>query len=364
MENSIDSGLVSVEQIIYGSFVKMSRLNPITVNTFSGTSIASATELNIFIDLYSVLKSIFSEHYRTDIGDYTAITSGIINMCSHYRSFFAREPFGVRTKFYLIFSFNTCDINRKFVANYNEEFYNKSQIPLFNKLAMDNFDLLDLLCPYLPDIFFIKSPRNYESAVIIANLIETLNDGKPNLIISKDIYPIQLCYQYPYTSYLYPIKKRGGIDESIMIPISEKPSFRHEFWNLIAHLRKFDIERIESVSPVNFPLFSALNRLPERGIPAICNVSAARNIIEKIVGHDNIPIVPQQLYNDEQISTTIPVAKTEARMKAIDVQFMLPYYKADPESKAIQLQNLRDDSAVNMINAKFFAHNPLDLSKL
>ena len=149
-----------------------------------------------------------------------------------------------------------------------------------------------------------------------------------------------------------------------MIPISEKPSFRYEFWNLISSIRKFNVENIVKVSPVNFPLFSALNRLPERGIPSICNVSAARSIIEKIVGYDNIPVLPQQLYNDEQISSTIPVAKTEARMKAIDVQFMLPYYKADPESKAIQLQNLRDDSAVNMINAKFFSHNPLDLAKL
>ena len=37
MSNVLGSGLVSVEQIIYGSFVKMSRLNPITINTFSGT---------------------------------------------------------------------------------------------------------------------------------------------------------------------------------------------------------------------------------------------------------------------------------------------------------------------------------------
>lgn len=357
-----DNNLVSVENIIYGSFVKMNRLQPLTINTFSNTSIAAATELNIFIDLYSVLKSVFSESHRTNITDYTAITSGIINMCSHYRSFF--KQLSVKTNFYLIFSFNTCDINRKFVSGYNEEFFAKSQIPLFNKLAMDNFDLLELICPYLPDIHFIKSPRNFESAVIIANLIETINDGNPNLIISKDLYPLQLCYQYPYTSYLYPIKRKGGIDESVMIPISEKHTFRYEFWNLIASIRKFDVNHIVDVSPVNFPLFSALNRFPERGISSISNVVGAKNIIQSVVGSDDVIIIPQQLYENTDIASKIPVAKVESRMKVLDVQFMLPYYKADPESKSIKLQNLRDDSAINMINAKFFAHNPIDLNKL
>lgn len=353
---------VSVENIIYGSFVKMSRLENQVFNTFSNTSIASATELNIFIDLYSVLKSIFSESYRTDISDYTAITTGIINMCSHYRSFFKR--LSVRTKFFLVFSFNTCDINRKFVAGYNEEFYRKSQIKMFNDLAMNNFDLLDLLCPYLPDIFFIKSPRNYESSVVIANLIETLNDGKPNLIISKDIYPMQLCYLYPYTSYLLPIKRKGGNDESAMIPISEKPSFRYEFWNIIAQHRKIDINHIGNISPVNFPLFSAIHRFPERGLNSIGNVVTARNIIEHFAGNNDIKIIPEQLYTDPEISTKIQVSIIESRLKALDIQYILPYYKQDPESKAIRLDNLRDDSVVNSINAKFFAHNPIDLGKL
>ena len=351
----------SVENIIYGSFVKMNKLEQLVYNTYSNTSIAAATELNVFIDLYSVLKSIFSESYRTDISDYTAITSGVINMCSHYRSFFKR--LSVRTKFYLIFSFNTCDINEKFVAGYNSEFKKKSQIKMFNSVAMDNFELLDILCPYLPDIFFIKSPRNYESSVVIANLIETINDGNPNLIISRDLYPLQLCYLYPYTSYLYPIKNRYG-DESIMIPISEKPSFRYEFWNLVSHIRKFDINKVCNLAPRNFPLFSAINRFPERMISSIGNVSVTNDVINKFVGTDDIKIIPQQLKDDEEIMSKLPVAIIESRMKALDVEFMLPYYKNDPESKAIRFDNLVDNNVINQINARYFAHNPLDLAKL
>lgn len=352
--------IIPVETLIYGSFVKYDRLQQIVYDTFSNTSIASATELNVFIDLYSVLKSIFSESYRTDINDYTAITSGVVNMCAHYRSFF--KQLSVKTKFFIVFSFNTCDINRKFVAGYNEVFKAKSEIPMFRKMTMNNFDLLDLLCPYLPDIFFVKSVRNYESAVIIADLIEKLNDGNPNLIISKDIYPIQLCSIYPYTSYLYPKKFNG--DHSIMIPISEKPSYRREFWDLIASMRKFDPNHINMISPINFPLFSAMNRFPERQINGLTNVRSAKNIIEKIVGDQDIKILPEQLYNDTTICNNIQVALIESRLKALDVQYMLPFYKQDPESQTIQFKNLRDDVMINHINSKFLSNNPIDLQKL
>lgn len=352
----------AIENIIYSSFVKYDKLQQLVFNTFSNTSIASATELNIFIDLYSILKSIFSETERTTIQDYTAITSGVINMCSHYRGFF--KKLSVRTKFYLIFSFNTCEINRKFVAEYNFDFYGKSQIKMFNEIAMNNFDLMDILCPYLPDIFFVKSPNNYESSIVIANIIEKLNDGKPNLIISKDLYPLQLCTLYPYTSYLMPRKFRGE-DHSTMIPINEKSTFRYEFWKLISTIRKFKLDTVVNLSPINFPLFCAINRFPERMITNSLGTSEyVAKIISSIVGSEDIKIIPQQLYENEEISSKIPVGIVEARLKTLDIQYLLPYYKNDPESKAVQFINLQDDATVNMINAKFFSHNPIDLGRL
>lgn len=359
--NYSNPNMISLENIIYGSFVKMDRLQQLTINTFSNTSIAAATKLNIFIDLYSVLKSVFSEKYRTDITDYTAITSGIINMCSHYRSFFRRLQ--VETKFYLIFSFNTCEINRKFFAGYNKTFMKKSEIPLFNKLAMDNFDLLDSICPYLPDIFFIKSARNYESAVIIAHIINMLNDGLPNLIISRDLYPLQLCTYFPYTSYLYPLKFHGN-DYSIMIPISEKPSFRIEFWNLVAHVRNIKVESFQNISPINFTLLSALNRFPERDIPLMTNFTSAISIIKKFVGDTDFKVIIDQLFNDAEVSSKLPVVNIESRLKALDIMYMLSYYQNDPESLTIQFLNIQDNSAINMINSKYFSHNPLDLGRL
>ena len=356
-----DSDNIKLSQIIYGSYVKMDRLSKIVYETFANTSISEATHLNIFIDLYSVLHSVFSEHYRVNIENHTDITSGVINMCAHYRQFF--KGLGVHTTFYLVFSFNTCELNRKFVAGYNEVFLKKSKIKLFNEVAMNNFDLLNTICPYLPDIHFIKSIYNYESAVIIANLIETINDGNPNLIISRDLYPLQLCALYPYTSYLYPLKSRGE-DLSIMVPISEKTNFRHEFWELFKRdkINKTKTD-LSEISPLNFAFVCALNGFLHRGVDSIYNILDARKISLRITNGEDIKVSSYQLLNDPEISKIINVEVVDARMKAMDVQFALPYYKLDPEAQ-YNLINVFDSGAINHINSKYFQNNPLDLQRL
>lgn len=361
-----DGYSTTVEKVLYGSFVKTDRLAQETLNAFSNTSIANATDLNIFVDLYSVLRQVFSENGHTDLSDYTAITSGLVNLCAHYRNFFKR--LSVRTTFYLVHSFNCPEISRKFVSGYNELYWQKSQVKLFNKLANDNFELLEILCPYLPDIHFIRSARNFEVGVIIADLIEKYGNNKPNLIISKDIYTLQLTYLYPYTSHLYPKKVRVGNtseDQSFMIPISEKPGYRIDFWNQFKYLRKIKANGLELLSPVNFPFINALYNFPERNFfKGTKSINEIIKIVNKIVGTSDIKIIPEMLYADEEISSIIPIALIEPKMQVLDISMMLPYYKQDPESKSYIIQNLRDDSTVNMLNAKFFAHNPIDLMKL
>ena len=363
-ENINSSDHITVDQIIYSSCVRYEKLQSLVFNTFSNTSIASATELNVFIDLYSVLKQVFSSSGRTIITNYTDLTSGLINMCSHYRYFF--RGLGVHTRFYLIFSFNTCEINRKFVNDYNKDFLEKSEIPLFKEMTMSNLELLDLICPYLPDIYFIKSINNYETSIMISHLINRLNDGQPNLIISRDIYPMQLCYMHPYTSYLYPVKYHGE-DISQMISISEKPSFRKEFWDLLGSKRKFSeasMNKLYTISPVNYPLLSAMNRFPERNITSLANIGTAIDIIHKVVGSDDIKIYPQQLYSDPEIMSKIRVTAVESRLNTLDISYIYPYYDNDPESKSIKLENLPDNGQLQTINAKFFSNNPIDLNRL
>lgn len=358
--NNPDFKRFDADKIIYGSYVKHNRLDRIVYDTFSNTSIAAATNLNIFVDLYSVLKPILSEHYRVDIPALTTITSGIINLCGHYRSFF--RSLKVNTKFFLIYSNNTSEINRKLVAGYNESFYNKSHIKQYRDFLNSNFDLLNLLCPYLPDIHFIKSTEDYEVAVIIAGIIEKLNDRNPNLIISRDLYPLQLTALYPYTSYLFPLKTRSG-DESIMIPISEKISFRREFWELYCKRHNISPTKMIEISPLNMSLFSALTNFMERGINGVTSPSNARKVIKNIVGEEDVKISIDLLESNEDILTNYPLVIS--RFNSLDIFYALSMYKVSPEYKSIQFINLRDDTKINQIcSMDVFVNNPIDLTLL
>ena len=357
----INDYTVDLSAIIYGSYVKIERLQQIVFETFANTSIAEATHLNIFIDLYSTLHPIFSEHYRVNIENYTDVTAGIINMCAHYRRFF--KGLGVHTTFYLIYSDNTCEFNRKFVAGYNSNFLRKSQIKMFRDVVDNNLDLLATVCPYLPDIHFVKSINNWESAVIISNIIETLNDGSPNLIISRDLYPLQVCALYPWTSYLYPSKNRG-MDYSIMVPLNEKPNFRKEFWNLYLKDKTNKVEYdLTPISPLNMPLVCAMNGFNHRELNLLYNIAMAKKVILSINDGIDAKIDGFQLVNNEKVSNIVNVQIIESRLKAMDVTYALPYYKQDPENN-YKFINLQDNGSLNMINSKYFEKNPLELNKL
>jgi hypothetical protein len=282
-------------------------------------------------------------------------------MCAHYRAFF--RTLRVNTTFYLVFSTNCCDINRKFVSGYNEVFYNKTLIPESKKITNDNFKLLSALCPYLPDIHFIKSDENFEVGVMIANLIEVLNDGKPNLIISKDLYPIQLTSMYPNTTFLYPRKNKAQGDISYLIPVFEKDSYRTEFWNLISEMRHTKADNLYKISPVNYSLLLSMSRFADRNIKSLYNINSCIKQIYEMVGSEDIKINISQL-NTPEIASKFNVSAIESRYKALDISFMLPYYKNTPECKNIKLVNLRDDSIINQINSKYFKNNPIDLNRL
>ena len=79
---------------------------------------------------------------------------------------------------------------------------------------------------------------------------------------------------------------------------------------------------------------------------------------------EDIKILPEHLYNDVEVVNSVPVSIVESRYNAIDINYIKPIYLQDPEYLSLKFDNLRDDSAVNHINAKFFANNPIDINKL
>lgn len=365
-----DLYLRSVGQLIGSSYTRLEKLRQLVYETYGNSSIENATKLNIFIDLASTLHGLYSEHNRVIIDNVTDVSSSIINMCGHYREFF-RSTLGVDTRIFLVNSTNTCDLNIKFVGEYNRVFKdNKLGNAQTIKMINNNMKLLEILCPYLPAIYYIDSPAHFETSVIIAHIIEILNDPNPNLIISHDMYPLQLCTQYKWTSYLYPKKSRFGSnieDTSWMIPVNDKLNFKYEFWNKFGQFRKLTegtINRLYNISPINYSLYEAMTVFPERNLKAVLRPTHAISFIESIVGKEDIKILSEQFLNDSGLVSKYPVGIIDARYKALDVQYMLPYYRTSPEANNIKFLDLDDIPTVNSICAKYYANNPIDLQKL
>lgn len=352
----MSNGYVSTQMILTSNFVKYQKLSELVLHMFSGSK---ATSLNLYIDLYGVVKTLFSDSYRTDISDYTASTSTILNMCGHYKSFF--KSLGVNAKIFLIFSYNTCEINRKLVSDYNSKFIKKMGNSMILEMVDLNNGLLETICPFLPNIYFLKT--EFESSVLIDYLIRT-GDGNPNLIISKDIYPIQLTDLHDNTGFIKP-KKLNGEDVSLCIAPKDNVYHIDDFWTLYCAARGNTYTPSRSsihIHPVNFSLLAAMTRFPERSLNTLTNITFANKSIFNIVGREPVKLS----INSLEESTTLPFAPqiADSRHKSLDVLYFRPIYDDSIESKAIYLNDLEDPASVNMICAEYFKNNPVDLTRL
>ena len=124
---------------------------------------------------------------------------------------------------------------------------------------------------------------------------------------------------------------------------------------------KIKNDKIYSISPVNYSLLLAMNTFADRNLKALYNINTVVNFIYEMVGSEDIRIDISQL---NRYTDRFNVNAITARYNAIDIPFMLPYYKNSPECNNIKLVNLNDDSVINQINAKYFTNNPIDLLRL
>lgn len=351
--------IITPENTIYKYFIKYSRLSELMHYAFNGLNVDS---INIYIDLYSIYHTIFSRSLRTNITNYVSFTSMIINMCAHYRSFF--KNLGVSTKIFIVSSFNIPRDSIALVPEYNYVMVDKLKNKLVGDMVDLNVSLLELLCPYLPDIFFIKT--DYESTVVMNEIMNRENPDQ-SIIISSDFYPTQLVALRPNVSYLFPLKGYNT-DDSLVIPQNQHSQTFKDFWSVIA--RKFQnslsFERIGSISPSNLMLLGALNRFPDRCFKTITNITKTTRLISQCYGFDSIKLTPQSLFDLIKPSEfkNIDQELLVNRYKTLDISYQSILYSQSIEFKTLHYENLEDSNAINMINNKYFANDPIDIFRL
>jgi len=321
---------------------------------------SNASTINIYIDMYSMIKSLYSNR-EYEINDYAALTACIINMCAHYREFF-KTRYKTKSRFFIVYSKNCSYMNNQFYSEYNYK-----NLGMFNAnkkiddMVKNNIELLKTLCPYLDDIHFI--PGTFETGVIIYDLMcrNELIDDSPHMIITKDKYNYQLATARNDVTILRPKKSNG-----------EDMSYSISYNNLIFtyyNERNFKMKEPNMLSSALVSLIMTLSSVPERNIKSLFNISRTIKILNKAVKgfkiidgyNSDTEVIWNGIYNDD---FKIGYPTFENRFKAIDIRLQHSIFINTPEAKSIQFKNLVDPETVRSINNMYFKSTPLDLNRL
>lgn len=350
--------MLKIEQLLNSNYIKYNRLIDLTNEAFVGSN---ASTINIYVDLYSIFKILYSNK-EYNILEYSNITSCIINLVSHYREFF-RKYYKVESNFFIVYSKNCPYMNKQFIKDYNKNAeYEFNCNKLVDDMISNNIELLTILCPYLPNVYFIKS--HFESAVVIYDLIcrNELKSNDPHLVITKDKYNYQLIPIKNNVTIFRP-KKHKGEDLSYYIN-------RNNLFNVFVSERKNKAEGLETLMPELLSLLMALTSVKERYIFSLLNINTAIKYLKKSIANNNllngynsdIQIVYNALMNDNKVP--FQMYELELRFKAIDIIFQHSVFMNTAECKTIQFADLYDPESVQAINNKYFKTNPLDLNRL
>ena len=351
--------------ILYSSFIRYDRMYEMTKYAFYGKT--DATCVNIYIDCYSILRSLYTRGSNIAIKDSYSIASCLINLAIHIRAYFETRH-QVPSMIYLIYGGG-----RSKEAFVNVHDYNASNIlmedsnyPLYS-LIEDNFKVMKLLCPYLYDIFFICDRCN-EFGVIVSDLIDTVVDKFPNIVYSKDPLSYQLVAFKPYT-FLYRPKKSSKLgmvtdDSWVVTKSSLYNAYRYAE---LGTKTKFDT----ALDPKMFSMVQAMSGVKSRNIKSFKNINSTIQFLENslydfIDGYtvNTIYYSPNNIFVNkfgEEIGSLLT-----KRFAAIDIPFQTQLYQMSINSKENKsgIINLTDPEELKHINNVYFTEYPLDLNRV
>lgn len=356
-----DYNIISPEIVITTNMVKYDRLGKIIPYAFYGST---DNEVTLYIDLFPIYRNLISRHDRTDTSDYIGLVPSIVNLCIHYRQFFKKLE--VKTKIYLISSYNVPEAACKMVSGYNKLMQEKLVVPAVVDMVNFNNELLEVLCPYLPEIYFI--PTQFESSVAIKYLINAEKENgntHPHLIISRDLLPAQLTAEFWDVAYLKPNKVKGE-DLSQIIPVSTHRDYFRRFSHVVygITLENGSDETGMVVYPPNWVLLLAFIGYKPRNIFSKVHTKVAARFINEV--SPDVPIGVNTLYDlKPDLDSKYPRTIIEPRYHVLNASgFMMNEFIRMGEYHNYQLVDLIDPGALAMINSKYFPNNPISIYQL
>lgn len=364
---------ISPEQVLYGYFIKYHKLKELTLKEFSNTPNANADKVNIYIDLYDMLYSLYTN--KVNIEDSIAVSATIINLVGHLRGYF-RRTHRVETKIYLVYGGTNSDIqNRLIFGGYNRRGMEIiSENPKINKSISEVFGQLEILCKYIQEVYFVQV-NEFETGVIIFDRIlkeEAINPNIPNIVITKSLYAYQIPAYTTNTRIYRPLKSKGE-DKSYVIN-KNNCLFAYYFdrGNSNTELTQELDSIMRKLNPELINLLMTLAGIRTRGVRPILNITSSLRELEKMVdnhliinGYNSIIDYPFDVY---RMNPTLIEDKSEitSRYKGIDIrlQHMMFLQSIYAQSIDQSIIDLIDDEGFKFIAGKYYSKYPLDMNNL
>lgn len=364
---------INPENILYGYYIKYHKLMELTLEEFKNTSNASATKVNIYIDLYDMLYSLYTN--RVDIRDTFSISSIIINLVAHLRGYYKKSHM-VDTKIYLVYGATNSNMQDKLIfGGYNRKGKEIiSQNPKINKSISEVFNHLEILCKYIDQVYFIRV-NDFDTSVVIFDRVlkeEANNPAIPNIIITKSLYSYQIPAYTINTRIFRPLKSKG-IDNSYII--NKSNCIYRYFFDRSSNKSELNEELdniIRSLNPEVINLLMTLAGIRTRGIKPILNITSSLRELQKMIdnhliinGYNSILDYPINIYkmNPTMIDSKIEIS---SRFKGLDLRlqhmmFIQSVYFQTIEQSII---DLIDDDGFKHIAGKYYKDNPIDVNNL
>ena len=341
---------------MYGFYVKYDRLAKLINSNFAGSN---ATTIDIYIDLYNISNRVFNYMKTPGVSpcqNQLFITAGIINMCAHYREFF-RRYYKTHSRFWIIDG-SDISLHTKLCSDFKHNTQmNESDMAIY----IHNLEILETICPYLPDIQFAKSfgvDFNVQVAHI-ASVENSLNNNNPIMVISKDPFSYLIPTAINNAFVLVPKKNKDG-DQSIMVHHNCIGDYFHTI-NPTTPSSKTCLNEYMSfvLACTRVPTRSLKNRSRLDSILAGC----ARAHNNGCIPGPCMPINIESVLRSAQLH--IDDYETTMRWKSIDIDHMLRAFRLTPYSLLYKgIMNLYDNESVKRINETYFTYLPLDLEVL
>lgn len=352
---------VTLNQIIATNYIKYDRLIQIVNTAFAGSN---ANKVNLFIDINSCIKPMYSSGFNlVSIEEDTVIAAYFINMIAHYRKFF-KTRYSVTCDAYLVYSPNIRQESQLFYTDYNKTMIDNIRLQKEkHDLLLYNLDILDKLCPYLPDTCLVIG--SFETSVImhdIMNKIRKYDEDIPNIVISRDLYTTQLVAVNDDVVIFRP-KKVQQQDESFFIAKGGCIA------NLINDRQVNDVPG--ELNDGLLSLVMALNKFPERNMKSLLSLPKTLSLLKDVVktgkiinGYNSDIDRVLDLFPDKEKITCLH-GNIHGRFKALDLLYQYAIYASNPERHNFKgIQNLYDPNSIHDICNQYFKVNPLDLENL